>query len=112
MAIPVAIKIIPATMCSVLPIRRIPLSRLRNLPAKSVAATLNQGIALLSVYALGLGLPFLAAALFAGKFLSRLKGMRHMALPPIATSAGVGFIKRDDLFRCRIVLYAPQVQGS
>jgi cytochrome c-type biogenesis protein len=48
------------------------------LSASAVAATLNQGIALLSVYALGLSLPFLAAALFAGRFLSRLKGMRRM----------------------------------
>ncbi len=48
------------------------------LSASAVAATLNQGIAFLSVYALGLGLPFMAAALFAGKFLSRLKGMRRM----------------------------------
>ncbi|GMR17241.1 MAG: cytochrome c biogenesis protein CcdA [Gammaproteobacteria bacterium] len=49
------------------------------LTASAVAATLNQGIALLSVYALGLGLPFLAAALFADKFLNRLKGMRRMS---------------------------------
>jgi len=48
------------------------------LAASAVAATLNQGIALLSVYALGLSLPFLAAALFAHKFLTRLKGMRRM----------------------------------
>ena len=49
------------------------------LSASAVAATLNQGIALLSVYALGLGLPFLAAALFAGKFLNRLNGMRRVS---------------------------------
>jgi cytochrome c-type biogenesis protein len=48
------------------------------LAASAVTATLNQGIALLSVYALGLSLPFLAAALFADKFLIRLKGMRRM----------------------------------
>ncbi len=49
------------------------------LSASAVAATLNQGIALLGVYALGLSLPFLAAAFFAGKFLSRLKLMRRMS---------------------------------
>ncbi len=48
------------------------------LAASAVTATLNQGIALLSVYALGLSLPFLAAALFADKFLARLKAMRRM----------------------------------
>jgi cytochrome c-type biogenesis protein len=48
------------------------------LSVSAVAATLNQGIALLGVYALGLSLPFLAAALFADKFLSRLKRMRRM----------------------------------
>jgi cytochrome c-type biogenesis protein len=48
------------------------------LTASAVTATLNQGIALLSIYALGLSLPFLAAALFADKFLTRLKGMRRM----------------------------------
>ncbi len=48
------------------------------LAASAVAATLNQGIALLSVYALGLSLPFLAAALFAEKFLAKLKSMRRM----------------------------------
>ncbi len=49
------------------------------LSASAVAATLNQGIALLSVYALGLSLPFLAAALFAEKFLSQLEWMRRMS---------------------------------
>ena len=48
------------------------------LTASAVTATLNQGIALLSVYAVGLSLPFLATALFADKFLTRLKNMRRM----------------------------------
>jgi len=58
------------------------------LTASAVTATLNQGIALLSVYALGLSLPFLAAALFADKFLTRLKGMRRMG-KTLHTVAGV-----------------------
>ncbi len=48
------------------------------LAASAVAATLNQGIALLAVYALGLSLPFLAAAVFADRFLIRLRSMRRM----------------------------------
>ncbi len=48
------------------------------LAASAVAATLNQGIALLAVYALGLSLPFLAAALFADQFLRRLRAMRRI----------------------------------
>jgi cytochrome c-type biogenesis protein len=68
------------------------------LTASAVAATLNQGIALLSVYALGLGLPFLAAALFAGRFLSRLKRMRrtsntlHIVAGIIMIATGIAMI--------------------
>ncbi len=68
------------------------------LSASAVAATLNQGIALLSVYALGLSLPFLAAALFAEKFLSQLEWMRriskvlHIVAGVILMATGIAMI--------------------
>lgn len=43
----------------------------------AVSATASDGIALLSVYSLGLGVPFLMAAAFTGSFLSRLQVMRR-----------------------------------
>ncbi|MFQ6004374.1 MAG: cytochrome c biogenesis CcdA family protein [Woeseia sp.] len=49
------------------------------LSASAVAATLDQGVVLLGVYASGLSLPFLAAAVFAGRFLTRLKRLRRMS---------------------------------
>jgi cytochrome c-type biogenesis protein len=49
------------------------------LAVSAVTATLNQGIAMLGVYALGLSVPFLAAALFAGQFFGRLKRMQRMS---------------------------------
>ena len=41
-------------------------------------STLSGGVALLSVYALGLGIPFLLAALFMGTLVDRLKSLRRV----------------------------------
>jgi len=46
------------------------------------------GIALLSIYSLGLGIPFIAAALFASEFLTRMKSLRRIGRP-LQISAGV-----------------------
>jgi len=54
----------------------------------AVSATLDQGIALLSIYSLGLGLPFLAAALFTDRFLARFRAMRRLGRP-LQIGAGV-----------------------
>ena len=43
------------------------------LTASAVSATVSQGILLLTVYSLGLGLPFLAAALFTDRLFARLR---------------------------------------
>lgn len=47
------------------------------LTVSAAAATVSSGIALLSAYSLGLGVPFLATALFTSVILSRLKSMRR-----------------------------------
>jgi cytochrome c-type biogenesis protein len=47
------------------------------LTMSATRATLVQGIALLALYSLGLGLPFLAAALFTDSLLRRLRLFRH-----------------------------------
>ena len=43
------------------------------LTVNAVSATVSQGVALLAIYSLGLGVPFLATAVFAGKMTKRLK---------------------------------------
>ena len=48
------------------------------LTTTAVAATVPQGIILLGFYSLGLGLPFLAAALFTDSVMLRLKGLRRL----------------------------------
>ena len=48
------------------------------LTTSAVAATVPQGIALLSVYSLGLGLPFLTAAVFTDSLMLRLRGLRRL----------------------------------
>jgi len=48
------------------------------LTASAVAATVPQGIALLTFYSLGLGLPFLAAAVFTDSLLLRLRGLGRL----------------------------------
>lgn len=47
------------------------------LTAAAVSLTASQGVALLATYSLGLGLPFLAAALFTGSFLARIRALRR-----------------------------------
>lgn len=47
------------------------------LTVSAVSATVSSGIALLTVYSIGLGLPFLFAALFTEGLASRLKNMRR-----------------------------------
>lgn len=47
------------------------------LAASAYSATLSKGMALLSIYALGLSLPFLAAAFFTEELATRLKSMRR-----------------------------------
>jgi cytochrome c-type biogenesis protein len=47
------------------------------LTVSALSATASDGIALLSIYSVGLGLPFLAAALFTDGLAKRLKSMRR-----------------------------------
>ena len=51
------------------------------LTVSATSATVSSGIALLSAYSLGLGIPFLAVAVFTGAFLKRLKTMRRIGRP-------------------------------
>ena len=51
------------------------------LTVSAATATVSQGIALLAVYSLGLGLPFLLAAAFTGGFLARMRVMRRFGRP-------------------------------
>lgn len=48
------------------------------LTTSAVAATVPQGVVLLSFYSLGLGLPFLAAAVFTGSLMLRLRGLGRL----------------------------------
>jgi cytochrome c-type biogenesis protein len=48
------------------------------LTTSAVAATVPQGIILLGFYSLGLGLPFLAAAVFTDSLMLRLRGLRRL----------------------------------
>jgi cytochrome c-type biogenesis protein len=48
------------------------------LTTSAVAATVTQGVVLLSFYSLGLGLPFLAAAVFTDSLMLRLRGLRRL----------------------------------
>lgn len=47
------------------------------LTISAATATVSNGIALLGAYSLGLGIPFLATALFTGALLKRMKSMRR-----------------------------------
>jgi cytochrome c-type biogenesis protein len=64
------------------------------LTTSAVAATVPQGIALLTSYSLGLGLPFLAAAVFTDSLMLRLRGLgrlgRSLQLGAGAIVAGMG----------------------
>jgi len=51
------------------------------LTVSATSATMSQGIALLTIYSLGLGLPFLMAAAFTGAFLARMESMRRFGRP-------------------------------
>jgi len=48
------------------------------LTTSAVAATVPQGVILLGFYSLGLGLPFLAAAVFTDSLMLRLRGLRRL----------------------------------
>jgi cytochrome c-type biogenesis protein len=48
------------------------------LTTSAVSATVPQGIALLSFYSIGLGLPFLAAAIFTDRLMLRLRVFRRL----------------------------------
>jgi cytochrome c-type biogenesis protein len=48
------------------------------LTTSAVVATVTQGVVLLSLYSLGLGLPFLAAALFTDSLILRLRVLRRL----------------------------------
>jgi cytochrome c-type biogenesis protein len=48
------------------------------LTTSAVSATVTQGVVLLSLYSLGLGLPFLAAALFTDSLILRLRALRRL----------------------------------
>jgi len=48
------------------------------LTMSAAAATVSNGIALLAAYSLGLGIPFVATALFTGALLKRLKSIRRI----------------------------------
>ncbi|TPQ51585.1 cytochrome C biogenesis protein [Prosthecomicrobium hirschii] len=60
--------------------------------------TVGEGAALLAVYSLGLGLPFLAAAFFAGPFLAMMKGLRarlgwvEKGMGVLLVVAGIAFL--------------------
>ncbi len=51
------------------------------LTVSAASATVSSGIALLIAYSLGLGIPFLATAVFTGVFLKRLTAMRRVGRP-------------------------------
>ena len=51
------------------------------LTVSAVSATASNGVALLAIYSLGLGLPFLMAAVFTGAFLARMRVMRRFGRP-------------------------------
>ena len=57
----------------------------------ATSTTTASGVALLSVYSLGLGLPFLLAAVFTNTFMNRLKVMRKIGRP-LQIGAGVVLI--------------------
>jgi cytochrome c-type biogenesis protein len=51
------------------------------LAVSASSAEVGSGVALLAIYSLGLGVPFLLAAAFTGAFLRRLKGLRRFGKP-------------------------------
>jgi cytochrome c-type biogenesis protein len=61
------------------------------LTVSAVTATVSGGVALLSAYSLGLGVPFLLTAAFTGALLQRLKSVRRTGRW-LQLGAGVGMI--------------------
>lgn len=61
------------------------------LTMSAAAATVSNGIALLGAYSLGLGIPFVATALFTGALLQRMKRMRRFG-SWLQIGAGAGMI--------------------
>lgn len=59
------------------------------LTVSTVSPAMSNGVALLSVYSLGLGVPFLLAAVFAGAFMDRLTTMRRIGRPLQITAGAV-----------------------
>jgi cytochrome c-type biogenesis protein len=59
------------------------------LTVSAASATVSSGVALLAVYSLGLGLPFLIAAAFTGAFLARMPVMRRVGRPLQLFAGGV-----------------------
>ena len=59
------------------------------LTVSAATASISHGVALLAIYALGLGVPFLLAAGFLDAFMRRLKGMRRVGRPLQIAGGGV-----------------------
>lgn len=59
------------------------------LTVSAASATVSNGVVLLAVYSLGLGLPFLIAAAFTGAFLARMSVMRRLGRPLQLFAGGV-----------------------
>ena len=68
------------------------------LTASAVSATVSEGMLLLSVYSLGLGLPFIAAAAFTDHLLARLRMLRRigrslqLAAGAVVTAMGIAML--------------------
>ena len=58
------------------------------LTVSTVSPEIGSGVALLTIYSLGLGVPFVAAALFTGAFVSRMGAMRKVGVP-LQVGAGI-----------------------
>lgn len=58
------------------------------LTVSAVSPEVGSGMALLSVYSLGLGVPFIVAALFTGGFVARIRLMRRVG-KPLEVGAGI-----------------------
>lgn len=58
------------------------------LTVSAVSPEVGSGVALLAIYSLGLGVPFIAAAVFTGAFVSRMGAMRRIGMP-LQIGAGI-----------------------
>ncbi|MDH3316186.1 MAG: cytochrome c biogenesis protein CcdA [Gammaproteobacteria bacterium] len=58
------------------------------LTVSTVSPEVGSGVVLLAIYSLGLGVPFIAAALFTGAFVSRMRTMRKFGMP-LQIGAGI-----------------------